>query len=101
MTQPVVVGGTYDWTFTIHKDSAVWNIAGATLTLTFVAPDGTAVHYSGVILIAASGTAHYANPIGTFTVDGDWKWSLKTVQGAIVLETREGTFYVYPSAAAL
>lgn len=106
--QPIVVGGTYQWYATISKNTAAapttftaWNLTGATITVTFIPPNaGTAKHYSASIVVAADGTVSYTNVVGTFDVAGTWLISWKVSQSGVILESRQSSFQVYPSAAA-
>ena len=105
--QPVVVGGTYDWFLnpaTINSESApsvygVWNITGATVTITFVSPSGAYTSFSATIVSGSAGTAHYVNATSLFNVTGQWGYSWKISLSGTVLESQIVTFTVYPSAA--
>ena len=105
--QPPVLGSQYEWYATITKNSAAapttysaWDLTGATITLSFVAPSKAKKHYTATIDVAANGTVYYVNPASTFDEEGIWSRSWKVSQGGVVIESRELTFSVYASAAA-
>lgn len=106
-SQPVVVGGTYDWVMnaTVNSETAPavygpWDLTGAVVTLSFVPPSGVAQHFSAALL-PTTGRAHYVNTAGMFNAVGQWGVSWKVVLGATVLESQIVNFQVYQSGAAL
>lgn len=114
--QPVVVGGTYDWflnpaqinTRAAPKVFGVWDITGATVTISFMRygngpnadPTSVGGHFSATILDGAAGTAHYTNTAGLFNLKGTWGYSWKIVSGSTVLESDIIFFEVKASGAA-
>lgn len=106
--QPVVVGGTYDWFLnpaSINTEAApsvfgIWDITGATVTVSFVPPTGAGQHFGATILSGPAGTAHYVNTTTLFDVAGTWGVSWKISLSGIVLESEITSFRVYPSGAA-
>lgn len=107
--QQPVVGGTYDWYLnaTINSEAApgvfgAWdlNAASATVTISFVPPSGSGLHFTATLL-SIVGAARYINASSLFNASGQWavSWKVTTPAGQ-VLETQETTFTVYPSGAA-
>lgn len=115
--EPVVIGGTYDWflnpakinTRASPKVFGLWNITGATVTITFArfgnGPDaphtGSASHFTATILDGAAGTAHYTNAAGLFDQTGTWGYSWKVSLSGTILESDIYFFKVKSSGAAL
>lgn len=106
--QPVVVGGTYDWFLnpaSINSEAApnvygLWDITGATVTISFVPPSGAGQHFSATVVSGPAGTARYTNATTLFTVAGQWGVSWKISLSGTVLESAIVYFPVYPSGAA-
>ena len=109
--QPVIVGGTYDWFLngvTINSRSApgtfaVWDITGATVTISFVYyGNGSAgQQFTATVLDGAAGTAHYVNLTSLFDAAGSWGVSWRVSLSGTVLESGITTFEVKASGAAL
>lgn len=103
-----VVGGTYDWflnpaqinTETAPKVFGTWDITGATVTISFVDPNGNGHSFSATIVSGPNGTAHYINATSLFNISGQWGYSWKVSLSGTVLESQIINFTVYPSAAA-
>ena len=100
-SEPIVMGGTYYWKLTATKDGAVWDLTGATITITFFTPSGTTKEYAAAILVAANGTAFYVNPTATFDAKGPWSVSWQVTQSGVIQETQEDSFTVYRSLASI
>lgn len=106
--QPVVVGGTYDWFLNpvlINTESSpgvygMWNLTGATVTISFIPPSGSGQHFTASIVSATTGTAHYINNTSLFNVTGQWGYSWKVSLAGTILESQIVYFQVYPSGAA-
>ena len=105
--QPVVIGGTYDWFLKakINTQAAptvfgIWDLTGATVTINFIPPSGTASHLSASVVSASAGTAHYVNLAALFSVAGTWQVSWKVSKSGTILETELESFTVYASGAA-
>ncbi len=85
-TQPIVVGGTYDFTHYVEKDGAVWDISGATVLIYFTKPDLTALApLTATVSDGPAGVAHYANPTTLLDVPGGWLRRWEVSKGGIVL----------------
>lgn len=109
MIAAVVVGGTYDWFLnpaSINTEAApgvfgAWNLTGATVTITFVDPNGNGHSFTATVLTpGTAGTAHYINATGLFNVAGAWFYSWKVSLSGTVLESQLIPLTVYPSGAA-
>ena len=105
--QPIVIGGTYNWllTATINTEAAptvfgLWDITGATVTISFLPPSGAGQHFSATVL-ASKGQARYINGTTLFDTAGEWGMSWKVSLSGTVLESQVTNFTVYPSGAAL
>lgn len=106
--QPVVVGGTYDWFLNpalINTEAApqvfgVWDLTGATVTISFIPPSGAGQHFTATIVSASEGTARYINSASLFNVAGQWGVSWKISKSGTILESKITYFTVYPSGAA-
>ncbi len=106
--QPVVIGGTYDWFLNpalINTEAApsvfgIWDITSATITITFIAPDGTKFHFTGTVVSGSAGQARYINATTLFTVEGQWGVSWKVSLSGTVLESAIVYFPVLKSGAA-
>src|SRR5665213_231143 len=85
MPEPVVVGGTYNWKRRIKKDGAIWDLntpATAVVTLTFIRPSGTKVHFTITPDAGSTGIVQYVNSASLFDVVGTtWKISWRVTQG--------------------
>jgi hypothetical protein len=108
--QPIVCGGTYDWFLnpaSINTEAApnvfgIWNITGATVTITFVNPSGVGQSFTATIISGSAGTAHYINTTSLFNVAGTGWWlSWRVSLGGTVLETQPIYFEVFASGAAV
>lgn len=108
-TQPVVVGGTYDWYLnpaSINTEAApgvfgAWDLTGATVTISFIPPSGAGQHFTATIVTASSGIARYINLTTLFNVAGEWGYSWKVVSSTgVVLESEIMYFTVKASGAA-
>ncbi len=107
--QAPVIGGTYDWFLNpakINTQAApdvfgIWDLTGATVTISFVNPSGDGQQFSATVLSATAGTAHYINLASLFTTAGDWGVSWKISKSGTILETEIAYFTVKASGAAL
>src|SRR3990167_1128489 len=114
--EPVVVGGTYEWFFRTMintraspKVFGVWDITGATVTVSFMhygngqdaAPTSVAGHFSATIVSATDGTAQYTNLAAMFNTVGTWWYSVKVSKSGTILESEIVFFKVKASGAAL
>jgi hypothetical protein len=115
-TQPIVVGGTYEWFLnpaSINTEAAPqvfgpWDLTGATVTISFMyygngpnaPPTVGGMHFTATILTPnTNGQAKYINATTLFNVAGVWGVSWKLVKGGTVLESQIVFFQVYPSGA--
>lgn len=95
--EPIVVGDTPDFILTAQKDGVVWNLTGATVTLTLYSPIGTVLGpYTATISNPTGGVAHYQVPTDTILDPGDWHRRWVCVQGGIRASTRKKVFSVEP-----
>lgn len=92
----IVAGSTYKWNATFLKDGAIYDLTGATITLSFLPPTGVAQLFSMTIVSAAAGTATYSSLTTLFTnaLAGGWVRSYKIVKDGVVLESPEIVFTV-------
>lgn len=108
MTEPIVVGGTYNWFLNparINVEAApgvygAWDLTGATVTISFVNPSGVGTSFAATIVSATAGTARYVNQTSLFDVVGKWGVSWRVSKSGTVLESRIVEFEVYASGAA-
>lgn len=82
---------------TASKDSATWNISGATVTLYLEKPDGTTVTKAGSIDTSASGTAHVDLTTTDLDTAGSWRRSWKVSVSGVTLESSPINFSVDPN----
>ena len=107
--QPVVIGGTYEWflnSASINTEAAtsvfgVWDLTGATVTISFIPPSGEASHFSATVVSAADGTARYTNLTTLFNAAGQWGVAWKVSKAGVILESQIAYFPVLPSGASL
>lgn len=96
--QPLVVGDTADFTIHVKKDGAVWDISGATVTLTLRDPDGNTVGpFSATVSNGPGGIAHYQVADTVLDQSGDWARQWKVEKSGVELKTRIINFTVEPS----
>ncbi len=95
--QPIVVGDTVDFKLTAKKDSAVWDITGATVTFYLMKPDGTILSpFTATLSSPTLGIAHYQVATTVLSVAGKWQRQWKVVtSGSVVMWSGEIVFRVY------
>lgn len=86
---PVVAGSTYKWMPTFLRNGAIYDLTGATITVSFLPPTGAAQTFNMSIVSASAGTATYTNTTSLFTnaLAGQWYRSYKVSVGGVVLES--------------
>lgn len=102
-----MIGGTYSWFLNparINTEAApgvfgVWDLTGATVTISFKSPSGTKSSFGATIVDATAGTARYVNTTSLFNATGTWSVSWRVSKSGTVLESRLQEFQVYESGA--
>lgn len=85
MAEPLVIGDTIDFTATVKKDGATWDITGGTVTLQLKDPTGTVTDYSAT---GGSGTASYSGDGTELDVSGTWRRRWEVVKSGITVKSR-------------
>ncbi len=98
---PVVVGSTYLWRTKFLRDGAIYDLTGATITISFQPPSGAVQTFSMSPSSPTEGIAEYTNTTALFTgtQDAQWNRSYKVTKSGIVLESQPIPFKVYRSVS--
>lgn len=96
--QPIVVGNTHNFKLTAKKDGVIWDISGATITLSLRKPDGTILSpFSASITNGPLGLANYQVADTVLDTAGDWARQWKVEKSGVELKTKIIPFTVDPS----
>lgn len=95
--QPIVVGNTHNFKLAAKKDGVVWDISGATITLTLRKPDGTLLAaFSATITNGPLGLANYQVANTVLDTAGDWQRQWFISKSGVELKTKIINFTVEP-----
>lgn len=95
--QPPVVGNTHAFKLTAKKDGSVWDISGATVTLSLRKPDGTVLSaFTASITNGPGGLAQYQVANTVLDESGDWARQWFISKSGVELRTKIIPFTVDP-----
>lgn len=83
----LVSGSQYRFMATVTRNGSVWDLTGATVTLSFKRPDGTSTSRSASLLSAANGQVNYDSATVDLNQAGTWTRSWSISLGGIVYKT--------------
>ena len=100
LEQPVVVGGTPDFTLYARKNGVTWNITGGTVLLYLWDPDGNAAAGSPFTCTVSSGSGGIAQYQVTddtiIDAAGEWTKQWHVTVGSLKLPSEKERFEVFP-----
>ena len=83
----LVTGSQYRFMATLTRNGSVWDLTGATVTLSFKRPDATTTSKSASLLSAAAGQVNYDSETTLFDQAGTWTRSWTITLASITYKT--------------